>query len=70
MSGDDKENMDSSAAPLLEHLIELRKRLIWIAVYIVIAFVVCFYFNAEIYMFLAQPLVDVSAKYGQEAKMI
>jgi len=66
----DKEIIESSSAPLIEHLIELRRRLIWIAVYIVIAFMVSFYFNEEIYMFLAQPFVDVSAKYGQEAKMI
>ncbi|MCF6195500.1 MAG: twin-arginine translocase subunit TatC [Emcibacter sp.] len=66
----DKEIIESSSAPLIEHLIELRRRLIWIAVYIVVAFMVCFYFNEEIYLFLAQPFVDVSAKYGQEAKMI
>ncbi len=62
--------IDKSSAPLLEHLIELRRRLLWVAGYILVAFVVCFYFNEEIYIFLAQPYVDVSAKYGQSAKMI
>jgi len=74
MSGEkdaaDAAELDHSAAPLLEHLIELRRRLIWVAVYILVAFVVCFYFNEEIYVFLAQPFVDVSLKYGQDAKMI
>jgi len=70
MTVEENESMDGSAAPLIEHLIELRKRLIWIAIYIVLAFVVCFYFNEEIYLFLAQPFVDVSLKYGQDAKMI
>jgi len=71
MTGDEKnDDMESSSAPLIDHLIELRKRLIWIAVYILVAFVVCFYFKQEIYLFLAQPFVDVSAKYNQEAKMI
>ena len=66
----DNEVMASSSAPLIEHLVELRKRLLWIAVYILIAFVVCFYFNEEIYLFLAQPFVDVAAKYDQPARMI
>lgn len=64
------DELDKSAAPLLEHLIELRRRLLWVAGYILVAFVVCFYFNEEIYIFLAQPYVDVSLKYGQDAKMI
>jgi len=70
MNAEENEDMDNSAAPLLDHLIELRARLIWIAVYITLAFMVCYYFNEDIYLFLAQPYVDVSAKYGQEAKMI
>lgn len=64
------EIMSDNATPLIEHLIELRSRLIWIATYIMVAFVVCFYFNEEIYLFLAQPFVDVSAKYNQPARMI
>ncbi|MBL4801155.1 MAG: twin-arginine translocase subunit TatC [Emcibacter sp.] len=67
---EDNENLESSSAPLIEHLIELRRRLIWIAAYVVVAFLVCFYFNEEIYLFLAQPFVDVSIKYGQDARMI
>jgi len=66
----DTEIVESSSAPLIDHLIELRRRLIWIAVYIVVAFVVCFYFNEKIYLFLAQPFVDVAAKYNQPARMI
>ncbi|MCK5424696.1 MAG: twin-arginine translocase subunit TatC [Emcibacter sp.] len=62
--------MTSSSAPLIDHLIELRSRLIWIAAYIMVAFLVCFYFNEEIYLFLAQPFVDVSAQYDQPARMI
>ncbi len=66
----ENEVMAGSSAPLIEHLIELRSRLIWIAVYISAAFVVCFYFNEEIYLFLAQPFVDIAAKYDQPARMI
>ncbi len=70
MTAEDTEIIEGSSAPLIEHLVELRRRLIWIAVYILAAFVVCFYFNEEIYMFLAQPFVDVAAKYDQPARMI
>lgn len=70
MSLEESDDLDKSAAPLIEHLIELRKRLIWIAVYVMVAFVFCFYFNETIYLFLAQPFVDVSRDYGQPAKMI
>jgi len=67
---DKTDELDDSAAPLLEHLVELRRRLIWTAVYLTVAFVICFYFNEEIYVFLAQPFVDVSLKYDQDPKMI
>lgn len=70
MNSGKNEIVEASSAPLIEHLVELRSRLIWIAAYIMIAFLVCFYFNEEIYMFLAQPFVDVAADYNQPARMI
>jgi sec-independent protein translocase protein TatC len=42
--------------PLLEHLIELRSRLLWCLVGFVIAFLICFYFAQPIFDFLAAPL--------------
>jgi sec-independent protein translocase protein TatC len=49
--------LDESRAPLMEHLIELRRRLIWSFVALAAAFAVCFYFADRIFAFLAQPLV-------------
>ena len=49
------DEVESSKAPLLTHLIELRQRLIWCMVALVIAFVVCFYFATPIYNFLLWP---------------
>lgn len=43
--------------PLLEHLIELRGRLLWCLVGFVIAFLVCFYFAQPIFDFLSAPLL-------------
>lgn len=42
--------------PLLEHLVELRRRLIYCLVSFIVAFIVCFYFADEIFDFLTQPL--------------
>lgn len=60
--------LDETRAPLLEHLIELRKRLIWSFVALGLAFSVCFYFADHIFAFLAQPLVDAFGK--GEGKLI
>jgi sec-independent protein translocase protein TatC len=51
------EEIDETRAPLMEHLIELRRRLIWSFVALFAAFGVCFYFASHIFAFLAQPLV-------------
>jgi sec-independent protein translocase protein TatC len=47
--------IEASRAPLMEHLIELRRRLIICAVALVIGFGVCFAFSGDIYLFLLQP---------------
>jgi sec-independent protein translocase protein TatC len=51
-------DIEQSRAPLMEHLVELRKRLIWSALALLLAFGVCFYFADRIFAFLAQPLVQ------------
>jgi sec-independent protein translocase protein TatC len=53
MSDDD--DIEASKAPLIEHLIELRTRLIWAAVAFVIAFVICFIFADRIFNILLVP---------------
>ena len=63
-------DIEDSAAPLLDHLIELRTRLIWCVVYIVGAFCVCLFFADQIYNFLAQPFVDVAISNGKAPTMI
>lgn len=48
-------DIDATKAPLMEHLVELRRRLIWSGVAVLIAFVVCFAFAKPIYNFLLWP---------------
>jgi len=63
-------DLEECKMPLLEHLIELRNRLMWSALAIAICFAVCYAFKEEIYSFLTQPLADILAKKGLERKMI
>jgi sec-independent protein translocase protein TatC len=53
---------EDSKMPLLDHLIELRGRLIWCFVALGIAFGVCLYFARPIFSVLVQPLKEA----GQE----
>ena len=50
-------DIDESQAPLLEHLIELRRRLLFSFAALGVAFAVCLYFARPIFAFLVQPLV-------------
>ncbi len=56
--------------PLLEHLAELRKRLLWSAVAFVIAFLACYHFAPRIYDFLAAPLAHALEARGQKPQLI
>ena len=44
---------------LIDHLTELRKRLLWSFIYIIIIFCICFYFAGDLFYFLAKPLVNL-----------
>jgi sec-independent protein translocase protein TatC len=49
-------DIDDTQQPLLEHLIELRRRLLYCVAALVVAFLGSFYFSKEIYGFLVHPL--------------
>ena len=44
---------------LFDHLTELRKRLLWSFIYIIIIFIICFYFASDLFYFLAKPLLNL-----------
>lgn len=52
---EDDSEIEASRAPLLDHLIELRKRLIVCVAAIILGFVVCFGFSTTIYAALLHP---------------
>ena len=50
-------DIDDTKQPLLEHLIELRRRLLWSLATLVACFFLCFYFAKDIFAVLVQPLI-------------
>ncbi len=53
------DDIEASKAPLIEHLIELRARLIKALAAFLVAFLFCFYFSHAIYNILVEPYVGV-----------
>jgi sec-independent protein translocase protein TatC len=51
-------DIDETQAPLLDHLIELRNRLMRCVIALAISFGVCLYFAQDIFGFLARPLTE------------
>jgi len=63
-------NTDERAMPLLDHLIELRSRLLHSVIAIMVLFFICYYFAPEIYNFLVAPLADVMEDMGGQRRLI
>jgi sec-independent protein translocase protein TatC len=59
-SEDDEKEIEASKAPLMEHLIELRSRLIKAVLAFMIAAVICFFFAKQIYNVLVWPYVWIA----------
>jgi sec-independent protein translocase protein TatC len=64
---DPNDTIDDKPMPLIDHLMELRSRLMWSIGAFVIAFAVCYYFSRQIYGFLAAPLADILMAQGNGA---
>ena len=64
----DEAEIEASRAPLLEHLIELRSRLIKSLIAFVVMFFACFFFSRDIYNILVYPYVSVVG--AQNAELI
>ena len=63
-----EDEVEAEKMPLIQHLVELRNRLLWSIGALVIGFVLCYVVAEEIYEFLVQPLADVME--GEEGRRL
>jgi sec-independent protein translocase protein TatC len=63
---DDEADIEASRAPLMDHLIELRRRLIICAAALLVGFVICFVFSKDIYMLLLRPYAMAASLLAEQ----
>ena len=66
----DEQTVEEQKMPLLEHLLELRQRLLWSVVALIGMFLVCYYFAAGLYDFLVHPLAQIMQEQGGNRRLI
>ena len=64
------DEIEDSSAPLIEHLAELRTRLIHCVVAFLIGMIICFTVATPLFNFLTNPLCSVLAERGQDCGLI
>ncbi len=64
------DDINDKEMPLLEHLAELRRRLIWSAAAFALCFMVSYHFAEQIYDFLAAPLAHAMEARGEKPQLI
>lgn len=70
MTRPDHDEIDNSSAPLIEHLAELRTRLIWSLLAFVVGMMLCFTVAESLLNFLAQPIADALRARGENPQLI
>ncbi|MEH6495609.1 MAG: twin-arginine translocase subunit TatC [Pseudomonas marincola] len=63
-------DIEDSKAPLMEHIIEFRNRLVYSVVALLIAFVLCYIIAPELFSFLVRPLVEAFGDDIEGRRMI
>ncbi len=65
-----EEDINASAAPLVEHLAELRTRLIRSILAFVAGILICFSFSETLLDFLVEPIAEILRSRGQDPRLI
>jgi sec-independent protein translocase protein TatC len=63
-------DIDDSSAPLIEHLIELRNRIVYSLIAFIVGMCICFTVWNPIFNFMTQPICDALAARGQACGLI
>lgn len=64
-----KGDIDDSTAPLIEHLVELRNRIMWSLLAFVVAMCACYAVADPIFNFLTQPICNALTKINQNCQL-
>ncbi|SEB38434.1 Sec-independent protein translocase TatC [Nitratireductor aquibiodomus] len=70
MNAERDDDIDQSSAPLIDHLIELRSRLMWALAGFFVAFLVCFFFAKQIFNLLVIPFQWATQWAGLDADKV
>jgi hypothetical protein len=65
-----EEELEEGKMPLLDHLIELRQRIFYSLLALLVMFFPCYYFSQDIYGFLTRPLAQVAHLKGDQLQLI
>ena len=65
----DDSKINDSTAPLIEHLTELRTRIIRSVIAFLVGMIICFPFADQILTFLAEPMADIMRARGEEPQL-
>ena len=64
------EDIEENTSPLMEHIIELRNRLVYSVIAIFIVFCLAYAVSEHIYSFLVEPLAEIMIETGQNRRLI
>ncbi|KQZ98459.1 preprotein translocase subunit TatC [Mesorhizobium sp. Root157] len=70
MSVTDKDDIEKSSAPLVEHLMELRTRLMWSIGGFFVAFLICFFFAKPLFNLLVVPFKWATSWAGLDPQKV
>ena len=69
-TNDAEDQINDTPMPLLDHLLELRRRLMWSIGAFMICFLLCYHFSDIIFSWLAEPLASVLEAQGGGKRLI
>lgn len=63
-------DIDDSKAPLMEHIVEFRNRLVYSVITLLVTFIFCYIISEELFAFLVEPLAEAMGDDVEGRRMI